>query len=193
MTTFRVSLGPYPSPLETFSTLVRAEAVCLALPFPSLTSSLALSHPKTRSPAWVQRPISPRQRYVLAHYRRSRCPGTDTTPSPGPITTSSASYTDYTDRRGTTGGMGNPVRQAWTPVLRRPYHTHDNVDGSAAVPIPHWEQHATQPRCTGPIALRLGNAHDVQPAHILCQPQHAHEHLGRPAIVVDGRRGRAAI
>ena len=64
----------------------------------------------------------------------------------------------------------------------RPYfvdhHTHDYVERPT---VDLWlgfggDQHgAREPRATGTTAIRLGNAHDVDAAHLL--RQHAHCHL----------------
>ncbi len=47
--------------------------------------------------------------------------------------------------------------------------------------------------CTSSAAIVLGNAHDVDAAHVLCGPQHAHDNEGRPAAAVDGLCRRAAV
>ena len=50
-----------------------------------------------------------------------------------------------------------------------------------------------QSRRIVPSALQLGNAYDVHVVCILRQPQDAHYHMGRSALAVDRRRGRAAL
>ena len=55
------------------------------------------------------------------------------------------------------------------------------------------DDHACEPRRATSAAMQSGNAHDVDAEHLLCGPQHAHDHVGRPVAAVNGRCGRAAV